>query len=454
MMASIVGVLTSPPLTQLISSFQDGVSEAVYAIQHCISSWHCIDGVHGRLNQRPKSVKLPWLSRGGGVNIHMDELESIMAVRHAVMAPLLTSKQVSLLHDLLATDTYARALIAEYAAFYGRLDLFKMVLQHAQGRSWDYVHKYVEYSTRSRITMESVYTGHSKTYRSTTGSLHQLAAYHGHDCIVEALRGTNATSYSIENAWGGPDEYSDIHVAAERGNIAHLNFILNNIDRDGRTKTSVEADLLDAMASEGRLQIVDALCQHGVSATTRAMDEAAANGHVDVVKLLYENDSKCTTAAMDGAAANGHDDIVRFLHVNRTEGCTVEAMNAYAARGNLAMVQWLDENRSEKCSPRALSAAASSGHVAVVEYLVQHKLVTAAAPALLVAASHGQLSIVQLLRGNFPHLCVAKPLQVAAKASHDEVVRYLDVNRCECCHRIPLSDLVIAKKPSKKRMRR
>ncbi|KAF0683721.1 hypothetical protein As57867_024156, partial [Aphanomyces stellatus] len=300
----------------------------------------------------------------------------------------------------------------------------------------------------------------------TTGSLHQLAAYHGHACILDALRDNADANYSIENARGGPEEYSDIHVAAERGNVAHLNYILDNIEQHGRqcTKPSctnkrphvnyaIGAPLLDTMAADGKLPVVEILLQRETEPTASAMDEAAANGHLDVVTFLHSKSAPCTTAAMDKAATNGHDEIVHFLHVNRTEGCTVEAMNAYAARGNLAMVQWLDENRSEKCSPRALSAAAASGHVAIVEYLVQHKLVTAAAPALLVAASHGQLNVVQVLRGSFPHLCVAKPLQASVNASHDEVVRYLDVNRCDCCHGIPLSDLTKEKKPAKKRKR-
>ncbi|KAF0693959.1 hypothetical protein As57867_015071, partial [Aphanomyces stellatus] len=250
--AIFVGVLTSPPLAQLISSFQGGVSEAVYVIQHCISSWHCIDGVHGRLNQRPKCAKQAWPSRGGGVNIHMDELEPIMAARHEVMAPLLASDQVSLLHDLLATDPFARAVVAEYAAFYGLVDLFQAVLQHAAKiqtcAKWHYISKYVELAT---------------CYRPTTGSLHQLAAYHGHACILDALRDNADANYSIENARGGPEEYSDIHVAAERGNVAHLNYILDNIEQHGRqcTKPSctnkrphvnyaIGAPLLDTMAAD------------------------------------------------------------------------------------------------------------------------------------------------------------------------------------------------------------
>ncbi|KAF0683724.1 Aste57867_24234 [Aphanomyces stellatus] len=431
-------VLHSSPLVACICAFQHGVYLAIREIR----TWQRIDGVHGAVMTRAACFKGPWHRSGSNVNLHVNDVPAIMATRRVTLQPLLGSnRSVAHLVDITATDTLVRDVpsVGEPKA------------------NWHDCNKLTWYD-RQRGRR-----------RDPPRALLQLAAYNGHVSVLPVL---GDSKYPMHLGRGGSFAYSDVQVAAECNQVAFLNTMMDNlnlyrprqrVDVAREVEPATEspqqgvtcARLLDAMAADGKLEMVQALGRHGLPHSAMAMDGAAGNEHLEVVKFIHAQSIwGCTTAAMNKAVANEHDDIVRFLHVNRTEGCTVEAMNAYAARGNLAMVQWLDENRSEKCSPRALSAAASNGHVAVVEYLVQHKLVTAAAPALLVAASHGQLSVVQVLRGSFPHLCVAKPLQASVKASHDEVARYLDANLCQCCRCIPLSDLVKAKKPSKKRIRR
>ncbi|KAF0683200.1 Aste57867_24732 [Aphanomyces stellatus] len=334
-MAAIVSVLATRPLTHLISSFQDGISEAV---------------------RRPRSTQpaaqmrqAGVASRGDGVNIHMDELESIMAARHVVLVPLLDSNQASHLYHLLATDAFARALIAEYAAFYGRLDLFQAALQHAaQARgnaAWNYIANYAAMSW---------------CYRPTTGSLHQLAAYHGHACILDALRDNADANYSIENARGGPEEYSDIHVAAERGNVAHLNYILDNIEQHGRqcTKPSctnkrphvnyaIGAPLLDTMAAD-----------------------YAARGSLAMVQWLDGNRSeKCSPRALSAAAASGQVAIAEYLVQHRLVTAAAPALVVAASHGQLSVVQVLRGSYPHLCVAKPLLVAAKASHDEVVRYL-------------------------------------------------------------------------------------
>ncbi|KAF0695171.1 Aste57867_13996 [Aphanomyces stellatus] len=398
----------------------------------------------------------------------LDELPALMASRQAILGPWLDNPDDrARLYDLATTDQQALADVAEYAAFYGLVDVLQTIHDGAAAK---------------RTLFTFCVLNHAR-------ALYQLAAFHAHAPIAEYLR---SVQYYSTHAGGGWTYYSDLEIAVERGHLEYVDFLWNTnpadvvypCDHDVTYSEGSRLSVLDAASASGHLELVRFLHGRNVECTTYALDQAATNGHLDVVRFLVEHCKRCTTDAMDGAAANGHFNIVQFLQAKRTEGCTsnamddaafhghtdivrflhsfypdeggctVEVMNAYASRGDLAMVEWLDVHRLEKCSPRALNGAASGGHLAVVQYLIQHKLAKYSAPAIQGAVEGGFLDVVQYLHTLKPGVCVAKWMQRAHKANHEAVVEYFDSHRCKCCQHASTESLVNVKPPTAKKSRR
>ncbi|EQC31031.1 hypothetical protein SDRG_11218 [Saprolegnia diclina VS20] len=250
------------------------------------------------------------------------------------------------------------------------------------------------------------------------------------------------------------DDSDLVHTALELNALEALAFLIAHLPR-----TALRG-LLDVVAGNGLLSLVQQLNTMGLACTTRAMDDAAANGHLHIVTYLQQRRTEgCTTQAMDAAAANGHLDVLTFLHEERTEGCstdamdraaangylgivtflhemrvegcTTNAMDAAAANGHLDVVTFLHEKRTEGCTTAALSGAAAAGHLDVVEFLVDHRDEGASPDILDTAAADGRLDIVMYLDTLGRFACTTAAVDDAAKHGHVEVVAYLLAHRRE-----------------------
>ncbi|KAF0720835.1 Aste57867_30 [Aphanomyces stellatus] len=479
--ASVATVLHSSSLLSSICSFQDGVTFAIQEILKC----HTVQGIHGRLLRQADNGSMEmacfptyWVN---GDHIHMDALPAFMEHRRQAMAVVLDNpRAAATLRAMLATHSLLRDVVAEYAAFYGDLELLQLICENAKERlPW----LDVDMPTDSHFP--------AGRYRSRAVFLDQLAAFHGHVAILELLT-RSQKQYGRRGAF---TRYSDLEVAAERGHLACVRLAIEFAASDTSTywglrnpipeyhnqrtanRGSHHLPLLDFVAGDGHLEIAHLLFDHGAPYSEAALDKAATNGHLAMAQYFHEKpNSKCTTQAMDGAAANGHLEVVQFLHDHRTEGCTtraldeaavlghdavvrflldtqstggsVKAMNAYVAKGDLDMVKLLAMG---KCSSGSVNVAAAHGHLTIVKYLVGEKEVAFAAPAIEAAVKHGHANVVDYLHTQRPEICVAKFMQLAHGNAQPAIVDYFDSHRCECCKDITREDVLVAKSGKKRR---
>ncbi|KAF0720839.1 Aste57867_34 [Aphanomyces stellatus] len=487
-MAAAGDVLHSQPLFLTVCSFQDGVSRAIRQLLKCTP----IQAIHGRLILQEATASL--VPGGQGPYVHIDTLPGLMEHRHQLMTIVLeTPRAAANLHEMLATHPRLRDVVAEYAAFYGKMELMQRICENARDQlPWD-------------GTFVDPITNRPKVVRSKASHLCQLATFHGHLSVLTLL-GDPTQSYiqhgNLTNCMrhGSLTTYSDLEVAALRGHpacvhsvvaYAHLEFARDRLYWGLRNRNQVKKsshamyrwrqhlNLLDVVAGDGKLEMATILFQQNAPYSGAAIDNAATNGHLDMVQYFHDKpNSNCTTRAMDGAAANGHLEVVQFLHDHRTEGCTtdaideaaehghnsivrfllakrneggtVKAMNAYVAKGDITMVKLLATN---KCSSSSVNIAASFGHLDIVEYLVGRKEVAFAAPAIEAAARHGHVAVVEYLHNRRPEICVAKFMQLAHATNQSSIVEYFDSHRCTCCQGISLNEL-LAVTPGKKRRRK
>ncbi|KAF0720838.1 Aste57867_33 [Aphanomyces stellatus] len=478
-MATVMDVvLHSPALLRTVCSFQLGVHEAIQAVLE----FPTVKGVHGRLvfrDRGPLPPSQPLGTMGRQVIIDMAELPAFMDQRRQAMAVVQGNSRASAdLHALLTTHFRLRDIVAEYAAFYGDIELMQLICDHVKERL-----PWFQLDSRG---IAHIFTTH----------VFHLAAFHGHASIMTLLGG------SLQQVWrqGCLTRYSDLEVAAERGQLACLqNAVAFANSSDGSDtywglrnrlpfnhgglahyRGFTHLNLLDIVAGDGNIDVARVLFDHDAPYSDAAIDKAATNGHLAMVQYFHEKpNSKCTTDAMDGAATNGHLEVVQFLHEQRLEGCTTDAMdeaatyghdavvqfllakrkeggsatavNVYVTKGDLAMVQLLAA--ASKCAARSVTVAANHGHLEMVKYFVGEKEVPFAAPAIEAAVKHGHLDVIDYLRSRRPEMCVAKFMQMAHTANQAATVEYFDNYRCECCKGVGRDELLAAK-PVKKRRRK
>lgn len=223
--------------------------------------------------------------------------------------------------------------------------------------------------------------------------------------------------------------------AAKRGNLDILNYLFERFQADEDDCTFFSQKLMDVVATNGHLAVVEWLHEHSYQGcTSGAMDGAAANGHLLIVQWLHQNRSEgCTSNAMDAAASANYLDVVQWLHHNRSEGCTHKAMDEAAARGQLEVVQWLHRNRSEGCTKKAMEGAARDGHLQMVRWLHENRKEGFTPKALHLAARHGRFEVVEWFHKNRANDFTATAMDHAARNGHLDIVQFLHTNRHEGC---------------------
>ena len=158
-----------------------------------------------------------------------------------------------------------------------------------------------------------------------------IAAREGY---VEALRYYGSQGYKSIASKVIADlknDHSALHVAAELGNVAVLDILIDLLRKTGRLKENLEkyASITDRplqmAAANNREDAIKYLLQVGADKDGRSSDyatpmhRAAANGHVEAVKCLIDNgadrDARTTNSLrpVDMAASNKHIEVVRCL---------------------------------------------------------------------------------------------------------------------------------------------
>ncbi|XAR56137.1 hypothetical protein NMG60_11036490 [Bertholletia excelsa] len=177
---------------------------------------------------------------------------------------------------------------------------------------------------------------------------------------------------------------TELHLAAQRGDLAAVKQILRDIDTQ-MTETMSGANL-DAEVAEIQASVVNEVNELGETALFTAADK----GHLDVVKelLKYANKEGISRKNRSGfdplhiAASKGHHEIVQvLLEHDPTLSKTIGPSNSTplisaAARGHTAVV---NELLSKDCSlleisrnngKNALHLSARQGHVDIVKALL------------------------------------------------------------------------------------
>ncbi|KAF0720834.1 Aste57867_29 [Aphanomyces stellatus] len=310
-------------------------------------------------------------SRGqvNNIDIDMVDLPVFMEHRRQVMMIVLAKPHMTAdMHKMLSTHAHLQDVVAEYAALEER---HVTICENASERLPWFV---ATIDQEQKVGPQCVSLG----------------------CLSSSRRGS-VTSYS------------DLEVAAECGHILCVQNAIpqagrdprnvywglrNDLHRESFSGMSLRLYLVDAMASDGNLEIVALLLQHRASHSTAAIDNAATNGHLDMVQYLHaQRESKCTTQAMDGAAANGHLEVVQFQHDHRTEGCTTNAEDAASLYGHDAIVRFLLAKRNEGGGVKATNGYLARGDINMVKLLALGKCTSG---SVNVAAAHGHLAIVNI----------------------------------------------------------
>ncbi|XP_022133565.1 ankyrin repeat-containing protein ITN1 [Momordica charantia] len=177
---------------------------------------------------------------------------------------------------------------------------------------------------------------------------------------------------------------TELHLAAQRGDLAAVKQILDDIDSQ-MVRNLSGADF-DAEVAEVRSLVVNEVNELGET----ALFTAAERGHIEVVKelLKYSNKETLTTknrSAFDPlhiAASQGHHEIVRVLldhepSLSKTIGqSNATPLITAAARGHTAVVEELlnkDRSLLEICrsnGKNALHFAVRPGHTEIVKLLL------------------------------------------------------------------------------------
>lgn len=178
---------------------------------------------------------------------------------------------------------------------------------------------------------------------------------------------------------------TDLHLAAQRGDLVAVRQILNHI-RSQMVGTLCEEDF-DAEVAEIQASVVNEVNELGET----AMFIAADKGHLDVVKELLkfankESISKKNRSGFDPlhiAASQGHHDIVKVLldydpGLSKTIGpSNATPLITAATKGHLAVVNELLSKDgalveiSRSNGKNALHLAARQGHVDIVKALLE-----------------------------------------------------------------------------------
>ncbi|KAG6578727.1 Ankyrin repeat-containing protein ITN1, partial [Cucurbita argyrosperma subsp. sororia] len=244
---------------------------------------------------------------------------------------------------------------------------------------------------------------------------------------------------------------TELHLAAQRGDLAAVKQILGDIDSQ-MVRNLSGADM-DAEVAEVRSLVVNEVNELGET----ALFTAAERGHIEVVKelLKYSNKETLTTknrSAFDPlhiAASQGHHAIVQVLldhepSLSKTIGpSNATPLITAAARGHTAVVEELlnkDHSLLEICrsnGKNALHFAVRSGHPEIVKLLLSKDPQLArrndkkGQTALHMAVKGQRRDVVKLLLDADPAIVMLPDkfgntaLHVAARKKRVEIVQEL-----------------------------
>ncbi|CAK4080289.1 unnamed protein product [Aphanomyces euteiches] len=290
------------------------------------------------------------------------------------------------------------------------------------------------------------YLHHNRTEGCTQAAI-EGASRNNHHTIVEFLvkncykdqgRKTQAIDAAISN--GNLQLVGFLMEHGHKPTAAALEHTAWNFDdklfnrlfplvRQGNSATAVDTAVY--AAAHGRRALFEtAISLNPSGATEETLIMAAAKGHLGIVQTLIEKRIQPPTAAMDKAAANGHLNIVKYLHSHKGRP-TVGAMNLAATNGHFYVVEWLDRHCFEGCTTDAMDDACRNGHLDIAKYIYARRGETGSPKALYWAARGGWLTVVEWLVTNLNHeWSIEDAMSAAASMGHIYVLNYLTTTFC------------------------
>ncbi|KAF0716861.1 Aste57867_2626 [Aphanomyces stellatus] len=256
-------VFQSPPLFEIVVSYQNGVYEDVRPVIQA-----------------------------------MDPL-SYAILHHATILRFGWSHKGVLFHGLVESLDNFRGAFAPWYAIWGPRGLSRLVECLPTPNLLDLLHVYGAWTGDLTLVPTSPPTLLSPI-------LVDMGAWYGHLHVLAHLEAVC------------PIDAMDARTMDGAAALGHLDVVAFLHRRGGRTSRA-----LNLAASNGHLDIVRFLHEERPHepCTKKAMDSAAGFGHLDIVRFLHAfRGEGCTRAALDGAAAQGHMDVVRFLLEHRSEG--------------------------------------------------------------------------------------------------------------------------------------
>lgn len=218
----------------------------------------------------------------------------------------------------------------------------------------------------------------------------------------------------------GRYRHTALHVAARRGHLDIVDYLVTQGGVDPRAQIDDGADALHLAVTFNRPNVVKYLVSHGADIEARdkhgctASYRAAQVGSVDILKYLVGQGANIHAKSLVGwtllhtAAKNGHLDVARYL---LSQGANLHARDADA---------W-----------SSLEIASAYGHLDVVQYLVSQGADVneeqSGETTVCIAARHGFLDVVETLVSLGANIEFGNNLAFcrAASKGHLDVVQYL-----------------------------
>ncbi len=293
--------------------------------------------------------------------------------------------------DGMSSDERSVELVS--AAFYGRLDIIKMLVKNF-GQPVDMtandisaVQAAAENGHLDVIKWLVEESGQSVDVTANDNGALAIAAMNGHLNVVKWLVLESGQTVDVT-----ANDNAAVCNATYNG---HLNVVKWLVKESGQVVDVTSGDNLAVRwaAWNGHLDVVKWLVEEsGQSVDATAADNSAVflaawNGHLDVVKWLVEESGQSVNltandnCALSEAAGNGHLDVVKWLVKDSIQSVDVtagdnNAVQCAAGNGHLDVVKWLVEESGQLVDVTvddnwSVRGAAQKGHLDVIKWLVE-----------------------------------------------------------------------------------
>lgn len=208
-----------------------------------------------------------------------------------------------------------------------------------------------------------------------------FAAFLGKIDVVKAIidhydsREESALNARLGYSCGSVNIWALLLCAARGGQIAAVNWFLEVYPETLRTWPANGGDLIANAAQSGSLALVQSLVldrRFSFAGSDLAITSAAEKGHLHIVEWLHAQGATYDYPAFCRAAKNGHLPMLEWLRAHHTEqqmdwrqcNVTLSAIES----GKLEVLQWARANGCPWANWRSMSLAAEKGHLDMIRW--------------------------------------------------------------------------------------